>query len=192
MILFLLATFSRHFLIERSDILQGEEMRVAAKAYLNMSSFCRTVRSSNIRRISTGHSSAQSSLLHMAQLLLHYHLDMKLFEKARKSLCTICSEKWLSRLYSFDANALLAQNFPTFGMAKKPLPMKVSGLGWGALLHKRMAMVNQCDSAFTEIIITEVLSKYSSSSLIKWPSRYHEISAVQSSTFTRWVRESMV
>lgn len=39
-----------------------------------------------------------------------------LLQKTRHTFCSLCFGKWLSRLNSFDADALLAQCFLTYGV----------------------------------------------------------------------------
>lgn len=46
-------------------------------------------------------------------------IDTDQIEKARHILCTLWSEKWLSRLNSFDANVLSALSCQTYVVAVK-------------------------------------------------------------------------
>lgn len=62
----------------------------------------------------------QSFILHIVQLLLKYHMDMSLYNDARKLAATLWSERWLINLNLLNEKALLSMIVKTCGVIVRP------------------------------------------------------------------------
>lgn len=145
----LLKYISRQVSSEKSDIPEGGEGQMAAKVYLDMSSFSRSARSRNIWKTETDLPAVQSFQTHVARFVSQYHRDMDLFEKSRHIYYILWSEKWLFKLGSFNTNVLFAQDCLTYWVFVEPSTIKQEQAKVKMLCIKISAKVKQWVTSMT-------------------------------------------
>lgn len=127
----ILEVFARQILNDESDINESEEIHEAARRYLQGKASAEDTRRKDLWRTPRGLPAVQSFPNHIVFMLPQYFDDMDLFLHGKHLPCTVWSEKWLSRLNSFDVRSLLSHECVVYGVHIKPstIPHPQAGMG---------------------------------------------------------------